>query len=474
MSNDLAFEPAWKQAELVASGDISPVELTEMYLRRIDELDPKLNAFITVASDQALDAARKAEAAAGSGAELPPLYGVPIAIKDLEMTAGLRSTLGSPALADYVPDDDSVVVERVRRSGAIILGKTNTPEIGISFKTVTDSPLAGFCHNPWDTDRTTGGSSGGSGAAVVAGLCALATGSDGGGSVRIPASFCGVFGFKPTHGRIPRACGYGNPEPNQFAQSGPMTRNVRDGALLLQALSGPDERDPNSMRHSEAPDLLSDLDRPPDRLRIGWSPDFDYGVVDPEVAATAAKAARVFEDLGHTIEQIELGLTADLADHFWNIFAANAYAAFGHLLDDPAVELGPDGVEALSMGRAVTGSAYASSLRAVEELRQRMAAVMERYDLIASPTTSVTAFDPDSPPTHAGGRQFEGVYGFYPFTYIFNMTGQPAASLPCGFVDGLPVGLQLAGRFADDGLVLRASAAFEHAAPWADRRPPVA
>ena len=168
MSNDLAFEPAWKQAELVASGDISPVELTEMYLRRIDELDPKLNAFITVAADQALDAARKAEAAAGSGAELPPLYGVPIAIKDLEMTAGLRSTLGSPALADYVPDDDSVVVERVRRSGAIILGKTNTPEIGISFKTVTDSPLAGFCHNPWDTDRTTGGSSGGSAAAVAA------------------------------------------------------------------------------------------------------------------------------------------------------------------------------------------------------------------------------------------------------------------------------------------------------------------
>ncbi len=474
MIDDLAFEPASRQAELVAAGEISPVELTELYLRRIDELDPKLNAFITVAADQALDAAHKAETAVATGGALPPLHGVPIAIKDLEMTAGLRSTLGSPALADYVPDHDSVVVERVRQSGAVILGKTNTPEIGISFKTVTDSPLAGFCHNPWDTGRTTGGSSGGSGAAVIAGLCALATGADGGGSVRIPASFCGVFGFKPTHGRIPRAGGYGSPEPNQFAQSGPMTRSVRDGALLLQALSGPDERDPNSMRHADAPDLLSDLDRPPERLRIGWSPDFDYGVVDPEVAATAERAARVFEGLGHTVEQVELGLAAELVDHFWNIYSANAYAAFGHLLDDPDIELGPDGVEALSMGRNVTGATYAASLRAVEELRQHMTAIMARYDLIASPTTSVTGFDPDSPPTHAGGRQFEGLYGFYPFTYIFNMTGQPAASLPCGFVDGMPVGLQLAGRFVDDGLVLRASASFEQAAPWSDRRPPVA
>ena len=264
---DWTDTPAHELASQLRSKDISPVELTEHYLRRIEALNPQLNAYLTVAGDEAMASAKTAEAELAAGQVKGPLHGVPISVKDLEMTAGIRSTLGSLIYKDHVPSHDSGVVERVKASGAIILGKTNTPEFGM--RGTTENLLGDACRNPWNTDRTSGGSSGGAGAAVAAGLCPLATATDAGGSIRIPSSFCGTYGIKPSLGRVPRFGGLGRPSPNLVAQSGPMTTNVRDAAILLQVLAGPDDRDANMIRETP-PDFLAALDvrriRPAHRL----------------------------------------------------------------------------------------------------------------------------------------------------------------------------------------------------------------
>jgi len=471
---DLAFMPAWRQAELVRRKQVSPAELVTLYLRRIERLDPKLRAFITVCADQALATAKEAEAQVLAGGDLPPLHGVPISVKDLEATRGIRTTLGSRAFRDTVPDSDTIVVERVRQSGAIIVGKTSTPELGVSLAAVTDNALVGPCRNPWNLDCTTGGSSGGAAAAVAAGLCGLAVATDGGGSIRIPASFCGVVGLKPSQGRVPRAGSLGRPEPNQFSQSGPITNDVRDAALLLQVLAGPDPRDPSPELREAPPDFLGALDRGVRGVLCGWSADFGHGAIDPEVEAVAHHAARVFEEFGAVVEEADVRLIPALAEHFWTVYGANLSAAYGHLLDAQPTELGEDARTLLGRGRAISGAQYASSLRAVYELRRQMEETMRRYDLLLTPTTAVTAFPPEQRPRMIGGRQVDAVTGIYPCTFPINMVGQPAISLPCGMLRGLPVGLQLIGRRGDETTVLRAAAAFEHARPWKQRRPPLA
>ena len=472
---DLAFTPAWKQAEMIAARQVSPMELTALYLRRIERLNPTLNAYLTICADQALASAKDADARVLRGDNLPPLHGVTISLKDLEVTRGIRSTMGSLVFKDTVPDRDSVVVERIRKAGAIILGKTSTPEFGLGSRgATTENHLLAACKNPWNTECTTGGSSGGAGAAQVAGLCALAIGSDGGGSIRIPASFCGVFGFKASQGRVPRAGGLGKPEPNQFSQSGPMTNDVRDAAILLQALSGPDPRDPSPRIRVEPPDFAAALDEGVKGLKIGWSPDMGFGTVDPEVEGKVHRAALVFEELGCNVEKANVALD-DHWEHFWNIFTASAYAAYSDLLDERADDLTYYAREALEHGRSVTGARYARSVRDVFELRLQMNGIMERYDLLLTPTTSIPAFKVASPPTTIAGRDVNPFWGFYPYTFPINMAGIPAASIPCGFSSqGLPLGLHIVGRFGDDALVLRASAAFEEAHPWADKHPAIA
>lgn len=469
---DLAFAPAWKQAELVAKRHISPVELVELYLRRIERLDSTLNAYITVCADEALAAARDAEARVPGG-DLPPLHGVPISVKDLEATRGIRTTLGSRAFIDTIPGSDTVVVERIRRSGAIIIGKTSTPELGVSLAAVTDNALVGPCRNPWNVACTTGGSSGGAAAAVAAGLCALAVGTDGGGSLRIPASFCGVVGMKPSQGRIPRAGGLGRPEPNQFSQSGPLANDVKDAAILLQALAGSDSRDPQPELRVGPPELVADLCRGVRGLRMGWTSGFGYGAVDSGVAHIAYQAALEFKELGASVEEALIELEPSVSEHFWNIYGANLYAAYGHLLENRRDELGEDARTVLERGRAITGARYAASLRAVLELRLQIEETMRSYDLLLTPTTAVTAYPPDRRPEVIAGRRVDSVTGIYPCTFPINMTGQPAASVPCGLLCDLPVALQLIGRRGDEATVLRAAAAFEQARPWAARRPPV-
>ena len=291
----LAFASATDLLELIATGQVSPVELTELYLSRIERLDAQLNAFLLVTHDEAMETARAAEAAVTRGDELGALHGLPIPIKDTEMTRGIRTTSGSLVFKDRIPGRDAAVVQRVRNAGAIILGKTNVPEFGMVG--TCENRLGDPGRNPWNTERTPGGSSGGAAAALAACLCPLATGSDGGGSIRIPANFCGIYGIKPTRGRVSGYTGQEDqPMPNLLAQNGSLSRTVRDSALLLQTLAGHDPRDPVSLREAP-PDFVAAVDRQVTGLRIAWSPNFGFAEVDPEVLDVTATAARVFEEL---------------------------------------------------------------------------------------------------------------------------------------------------------------------------------
>ena len=303
MDSELCFAPATELRSKIDNKEISIVELTQLFLDRIQLLNPKLNAYLTVCEEQALAAAQEAQEAIEQGQHRGPLHGIPISIKDLEMTQGITTTMGSLIYKDSIPSLDSVVVERVKESGAIILGKTNTPEFGQSG--TTENLLGGPCRNPWDINRTPGGSSGGAASALAAGLCTLATGSDGGGSIRIPASFTGLFGIKPSQGRIPRYGRYGRPAANHFSQSGPLSRTVLDSANLLQALSGVDSRDPTSIRETN-PNFTRDLKQGIQGLRIGWSADLGYAGVDPEVVALTEASANSFSTLGANIEEVNL------------------------------------------------------------------------------------------------------------------------------------------------------------------------
>ena len=311
MGDDLAFAPAWQVREQIASKEISPLELVDLFLDRIETLNPKLNAYLRVTSEEARIQAAAAEKAVIRGDELGLLHGVPVSIKDLEATKGIPTTFGSAVFKGYVPNEDSLVVERIRQAGAIVLGKSNTPEFGLSG--ANENLLGDACRNPWNPGRTSGGSSGGAGAALAAGLCSLASGSDGGGSIRIPSSFCGVFGIKPTQWRVPRYGGVRDAKPpaNQFSQSGSMARSVKDAAILLQILSGYDSRGPLSLR-GEVPDFVSGLESGVREFRLGWSPDFGYSAVDPEVVELTSAAAMRFEQLGCEVEEARV----DLEDPF--------------------------------------------------------------------------------------------------------------------------------------------------------------
>ena len=475
MDENLAFAPAYEQAALIANKQVSPVELAAMYFERIERLDSRLNAYLTLTRDEAMAAARAAEDAVTRGDELGPLHGVPISIKDLQMTKGVRTTMGSLAYKDQVPDADSAVVERVRASGAVMLGKTNTPEFGLLG--ANENRLGEECRNPWDTARTSGASSGGAGAAVAAGLCALGTGGDGGGSIRIPASFCGIYGIKPTQGRVSSFSGVppAAPTGNLLSQQGPMSRTVRDSAILLQALAGYDGRDVSSLR-APVPDFVGALDRDISGLRIAWSADYGYAGVDPEVIEISAAAARVFEGLGCSVDESGLALE-EAFETWWVFFSANVAATQGHLLDDPADPLSWYGRMAIEDGARTSAADFARALGGRDRMINQFADVFDDYDLLLSPTMATTAFPVGEYPEEVAGKRnaTRKGWGFLPFTHPINTIGHPAASVPCGFsADGLPVGLHIVGRKGDEATVLAASAAFERAAPWAGRRPGVA
>ena len=468
----LAFTPAWRQRDMIAAKQVSPVELVELYLRRIDALNPQLNAYLTVVGDMALGWAKDAEAAVMRGDDLAPLHGVPISIKDLNATKGIRTTNGSLIFKDDVPDADDIVAERIRASGAIILGKTNTPEMG--HKGSTENRLGPPCRNPWDTTRTPGGSSGGAAAGQVAGLSALSQGSDGGGSIRIPASYCGLYGIKGTQGRVPSITtapgGWG-----QLGQNGPITSTVKDSAILLQALSGPDDRDPLCIR-TQPPDFSANLGKGVMGLRIGWTPNFGSAPVDPEVRTACEAAALAFQDLGAHVEDANINIDYEEAfDTMDTIMFSDRAANNGVHLEENA-DLLDDTLRPL-IEEAMTWSArkLAFALRSFEWHRYNFARIFDKYDLLLSPVMATPAFTIGEPPQVIDGQPvMSEFWGFNPFNFLINMSGQTAASIPCGFTEGgLPIGLHMIGDKGQESLVLQASSAYEEAHPWAHLHPPV-
>ena len=472
IDQDLAFTPATELRDLIADKQITSVELTELYLSRIERLDGQLNSYLTLTPEIALAQAKRADEATAMGVSLGPLHGVPISIKDLEMTRGVRTTSGSLVFADRTPDEDSVVVERVLNAGAVMLGKTNTPEFG--HRGTTENLLGPPCRNPWNTDYTPGGSSGGAAAGVVAGLCAISTGSDGGGSIRIPASFCGLYGIKPTQGRVPRYAGRGGQAiANQLSQPGPVTRTVRDAATLLQTLAGWDARDVSSLREPPG-DYTAALERDLSGLRIAWSADYGYAPVEPEVVEVCSAMAREFEQMGCTVDDPGFALDSP-QEHFRVVFATNSFASSGYLLDLRPDDLTDYFRESMEFAATLTAADYARALGGFDELRVKFDTLFEKYDLLLSPTMPVTAFPIGEHPNTIGGRPVDDPsFGYLPFTYPINAIGHPAASVPCGFSeDGLPIGLHIVGRKGDEETVLAASAAFEQARPWARLRPAV-
>ena len=472
--DNLAFAPAYALRGMMERREISSVELTNLYLSRIERLDGRLNAYLTLTPEIALESARRADAAAARGESLGALHGLPVSIKDLQMTAGVRTTGGSLAFRDRVPDANATCVQRVLDAGAVMLGKTNTPEFGLLG--ANENRLGPPCRNPWNPERTSGGSSGGAGAAAAAGMCALATGGDGGGSIRIPASFNGIYGIKPTQGRVSSYAGAAAPPAaNLTSQQGPMSRTVRDSAILLQVMSGYDPNDVGSMRDA-VPDFEGAVERGAEGLRVGWTPDFGYAPADSEVATASEAAARAFGELGCSVDESSLALESAF-DTWIVFFAANAYATNGHLLDDPDDPLSWYARWTIEQGAEMGATDYLRALGERDRMVQRFMDEFDKFDLLMSPTMPTAAFPADGYgyPQMVGGREPypNPAWGFVPYTHPINTIGFTAASVPCGFdSDGMPIGLQIIGKPGDEATVLAASAAFERAYPWAERRPP--
>ncbi|HEY2069456.1 MAG TPA: amidase [Rhizomicrobium sp.] len=447
-------------------GDLSPVEVAEGCLARIEALDAEVNAFCLVDADASLAQAEASEKRWAEGNPLSPLDGVPVAVKDLLLTKGWPTRRGSLTVDPKGPwTEDAPTVARLREAGAVFIGKTTTPEFG--WKGSTDSPLTGITRNPWNKAKTPGGSSGGSSAAVVARFCPLALGTDGGGSIRIPASFSGCYGLKPSFGRV---AAYPLSPFGTVAHVGPMSRTVRDSAMLMNVIARPDARDWYSLPR-EATDYAAELEVPMRGKRIAFSPRLGYAKkVVPEVEALVAAAAKRFEAMGAHVEQVDPP-GGDISETFRNVWWAGAGLLLGGYPPEKKAQLDPGLRKMAEEGAAIPLRTYLEANAARGAYGSAMRQFMEAYDFLLTPSVATPAFDVGQlSPLEDDGRAW---MQWTPFSFPFNLTQQPAASINCGFTaDGLPVGLQIVGRMFDDMGVLAASAAYEMADPTFDKTPP--
>jgi amidase/aspartyl-tRNA(Asn)/glutamyl-tRNA(Gln) amidotransferase subunit A len=478
---DICSASATELARWVRDGTVSPVEVLEAHLDRIEELDDGINAFVTVTAEEAREEAAAIERAVERGEDPGRLAGVPVAVKDLENVAGVRTTFGSKPLEDTVAEETALFVERLRDAGAVVLGKTNTPEFG--HKGTTDNLVTGATGTPFDPSRNAGGSSGGSAAAVAARMAPIAQGSDGGGSVRIPSAWCGVYGLKPTYRRIPRPSEPDAFSHTPFSQLGPHARTVEDAALMLDVMAGPGSGDP-FVAPEDGADYLGALERDVSDLRVAYCPDLGTFPLDERVRDVVDDAVGAFEACGATVERVDSVFEhtyRELRESWMTGFFVSFAALSANLRESEGVDyLGTDRedttpafVEAIEMGNETSAVEYkradnvrTSALLAVQEL-------LEEYDLLASATLAVPPVENREDgntvgPTEIDGEPVDPLVGWC-LTYPFNMTGHPSASVPAGLDDdGLPVGLQLTGRRFEDETVLAASAAFERERPWHD------
>ncbi|OGK94859.1 MAG: hypothetical protein A2W08_10785 [Candidatus Rokubacteria bacterium RBG_16_73_20] len=454
-------------ARQIRGKEVSPVAVVDAVLHRIEALQPTVNAFITVTADEAREAARRAEAAVMAGAPLGQLHGVPFSVKDLLFTKGVRTTMGSFIFAEQVPGEDAVPVRRLREAGAILIGKTTTPEFG--HKPLTDSPLFGVTRNPWDLSRTPGGSSGGAAAAVASGQGPLALGTDGGGSIRIPAACCGIVGLKPTLGRVPHVH-----QADLFSTSsyiGPMTRTVADAAACLDAIVGFDPGDPYS--RPEPPDDPRGVEVR--GLRLGWMPRVGNRLVDGETLAACEAAVRHLEGQGARVETVEEDFAA--FEPIFLVFLQGGLAArIGSHMAKFGDRVAKSLRESVERGAGWSAVDWGHALGQRTVVFRRVQALFRRFDVLVSPTLSRPALAADHDPFQPitiGGEAAGSIRGaWYPYTFPFNLSGHPAVSLPCGWSsDGLPIGLQIVGPWYGDRRVLALAAHLERERPVARPMP---
>lgn len=480
MTMKLCFTPAVELASRIRNGSLSPVTVVDAFLDRIERVNPEVNAYVTVLDDRARQRAREAEAALQSGEKVGPLHGVPVAIKDLVDVEGVKTTSGSKLKSDNIATQDDIVVQRLRDAGAIILGKTNTPEFGR--KPMTTNRLFGPTGNPWNPEQTAGGSSGGSGAAVAAGLAPLAQGSDTAGSIRVPASACGIYGLMPDFGRVPkgpdRSDAFVYAGPCSF--TGPMTRTVEDAALMLDVMAGPHRASPFNLPDRER-SYLDAIKGTTEDLRVAYCPDLGICEVSPAVQDTVTDAVRALEPKVSTVDQVETVFerTWEELHDALEVLLQERYRGMYHRLQQ-------DGIDLLEHREEVTREVISRvekslnlsvlDVRRAEQVRTEaydaIQSLLQEYDLLATPTLGMPPFEKDTQPESINGVEIDPLHGWI-LTWPINLTGNPTASVPAGFTDDdLPVGMQLIGRRHEDDTVLRASAAFEEARPWATTRPP--
>lgn len=469
MADDFCFLDATELARLIAAGEASALEVMRAHLDRIARVNPRLNAIVTLDAEGALVAAGRADEARRRGDPLGPLHGLPVAHKDLFHTRGMRTTFGSPLFRGFVPDVDSIIVERQRAAGAITIGKTNTPEFGAGSQTF--NPVFGATKNPFDETKTCGGSSGGAAVALATGMVPLADGSDLGGSLRNPANFCNVVGLRPSIGRVPQwpsEDGWGT-----LSVSGPMARTVADVALYLTVMAGEDARDPVAIARG-APTFASGLDADVRGTRIAWSADLGDLPIEPEVRAALAPCRALFERLGCEIDDAAPSFEG-AGEAFQTLRGVLFANAFGPLLDR-APEALKDTVQwNIRFGRERTGAQVGAALGLRSRLFARMHEFMERHAFLVCPVNQVAPFPVDVPyPTEIDGVAMETYMDWMQSCFFITLTGHPAISVPAAFTaGGLPVGIQIVGRYRDELGLLRFAHAFEQATRVGLRRPPL-
>ena len=458
MAADLAYRSLTELGRLLDAGDVSPVDIVAGALERIDRYNGRLVSYLTVCGEAAVAAARRAEQEmAGGRGRRTRLHGLPIAHKDISLTKGVRTTAHSRCLLEYVPDHDATHVRRLAEAGMIMLGKTNTTEYACGTMDVF-----GLARNPWDVSRYTGGSSAGSAAALAAGMAPAATGSDTGGSIRVPSSFCGIVGLKPTYGRVSR---YGLiPLSWSMDHVGPMARTVADCALLLTVMAGHDPLDPTSA-HAPVPDFSDGLDAGLRGIVLGVPAQHFYDGLDPEVDAAVRAALRHLEGEGARLEPVDLPLAGHIAAPGGILIMAEAYGLHAAQLRERAVDYGTRTRRRIASGACYTSGEYEAAMGIRGAWTRQVARALARVDAIVTPTLLHTAFTVE---VQMEGEPPDTSWG----TRHFNLSGHPALSLPCGFTAaGLPIGMQLAGRYFDEAALFRIGHAYEQSTPWHTRRP---
>jgi Asp-tRNA(Asn)/Glu-tRNA(Gln) amidotransferase A subunit family amidase len=464
---EICFMSACEMAEKIKTQELTSLEITETIIERIEKVNPIINAYCTTSFDLAREMAEKADMAVKKRLKLGILNGIPTSIKDLIETKGVRTTYGSKIYENYIPNEDDLTVKKLKDAGIVLLGKTNTPEDG--HKAITDNLIFGESKNPWNIKKTCGGSSGGAAAAVSAGLGPLALGSDGGGSVRIPSCFCGVYGLKPNFGRIAR--NFTHIAFSDLSHYGPIVRYVKDAALMLDVMAGPDPIDKHSIPLQNT-NFLKNLKEKPKRLKIGYSMDLGFvKAIDDDVEKAVFTAAQKFEKFDWKVEEAKLKFK-----NAYNTFTIIVTAALAYdyklLMNKWRDKLTPTLVKMIDAGMSYKSLDLIQAESQRKEIERSITDFFKRYDIMITPTTTIPAFELGIMfPERIAGKTVSPT-GWMPFAFPFNMSWNPAASIPCGWSkEGLPIGMQIIGRLLDETTVLQVSKAFEDICPWQDKKP---